>query len=129
MLHEVTGQSRRAWAIGLWLAMAGCGGAAGTGGDDECRDLADCEPGYACVERACFKVCERGEDCDDLGYDCVDSVCVPPAPGECGNGLLAPGEECDDADTDPEDGCDERCRIEPGWFCADEPSECTLACG
>jgi cysteine-rich repeat protein len=37
-------------------------------------------------------------------------------PGECGNGDLEAGEECDDGNTAPSDGCDEACATEEGSF-------------
>jgi len=33
--------------------------------------------------------------------------------GFCGDGILDPGEECDDGNNVNGDGCDENCRIEP----------------
>ncbi|MBI4821459.1 MAG: hypothetical protein HY791_34685 [Deltaproteobacteria bacterium] len=33
-------------------------------------------------------------------------------PGPCGNGILEPGERCDDGNTDSRDGCDVECRPE-----------------
>jgi len=54
----------------------------------------------------------------------------------CGDGRLGPGEACDDGNTDDDentgsgDGCDERCRVEDGWVCAGEPSDCRpTVCG
>ncbi|MEM6996328.1 MAG: DUF4215 domain-containing protein [Myxococcota bacterium] len=46
----------------------------------------------------------------------------------CGNGVVEEGEECDDEDTSPNDGCNETCQIEDGFSCAGEPSDCA-ACG
>ncbi|MBN1773332.1 MAG: hypothetical protein JXB32_18870, partial [Deltaproteobacteria bacterium] len=56
-------------------------------------------------------------DGGDLGdvppdADAAEDRVGPPA---CGDGVLDPGEECDDADLLPADGCDESCRLEPGW--------------
>ncbi len=36
--------------------------------------------------------------------------CAAPA---CGNGWLDPGEDCDDSNTEPGDGCDPSCAVEP----------------
>ncbi len=39
---------------------------------------------------------------------------TPPDP-ECGNGVLEPGEQCDDGNLDDYDGCSERCRLETAF--------------
>jgi cysteine-rich repeat protein len=48
-------------------------------------------------------------DCDGL-VDSADSDCAPV----CGNGVLEPGEECDDGNLDYFDGCSGACLIETG---------------
>jgi len=45
----------------------------------------------------------------------------------CGDGLVNPGEQCDDGNTTNGDGCDATCQIEPCWACGGEPSVCELA--
>jgi cysteine-rich repeat protein len=45
----------------------------------------------------------------------------------CGDGAVGGIEECDDANTDPGDGCDDTCAVEEGWECTEEPSMCTAA--
>lgn len=56
-----------------------------------------------------------------------------PAPPEvvCGNGLVESGEQCDDSNTDADDGCSALCAIESGYSCTGEPSVCTpdAVCG
>lgn len=43
----------------------------------------------------------------------------------CGNGVLEPGEECDDGHTIDGDGCSSECKVESGWECtATSPSKC-----
>jgi cysteine-rich repeat protein len=42
--------------------------------------------------------------------------CIPPEP-VCGNGEIEDGEECDDGNTIPGDGCDEFCQLEPTGAC------------
>ncbi|MHC4836906.1 MAG: LamG-like jellyroll fold domain-containing protein [Planctomycetota bacterium] len=53
-----------------------------------------------------------GDACDPCpgGPDCDGGCC-------CGNGRVADGEECDDGDAAPGDGCSATCTIEPGWIC------------
>ena len=45
----------------------------------------------------------------------------------CNNdGILDPGEECDDGNMDDDDGCSHFCRIEPCYSCTGEPSTCSM---
>lgn len=64
-----------------------------------------CEPGLT------------GEGCDACfpGHGSAPPQCSVPA---CGDGILDPGESCDDADTADDDGCSASCDIEPGYTCA-----------
>ena len=60
-----------------------------------------------------------------------DSVCCKAQGGFfgecCGNGIVDPGEECDDSNRDGGDGCSALCLVEEGWSCTPEsPSVCTL---
>jgi len=48
--------------------------------------------------------CDVFENCLSCPADCPPCV--------CGNGILEPGEECDDGNTSPDDGCDANCQIE-----------------
>ena len=48
---------------------------------------------------------------------------------KCGNGKLDPGEQCDDMNTMPGDGCSKICQIPAGWTCTGEPSVCLHTCG
>ena len=43
----------------------------------------------------------------------------------CGNGIVEGLEECDDGDTIGGNGCNARCRVEPGWSCKGNPSVCS----
>jgi cysteine-rich repeat protein len=47
----------------------------------------------------------------------------------CGDGVIDPGEVCDDGGAVGGDGCRPDCRIEDGWRCAGEPSRCITNCG
>lgn len=46
---------------------------------------------------------------------------IPPS---CGDGLLDPGEQCDDGNTSSGDGCEASCLITVGWVCIGSPSFC-----
>jgi len=39
-------------------------------------------------------------------------VGIDAAPGDCGNGIVGPGEECDDGNLTDGDGCDHACQVE-----------------
>src|SRR4051812_46451607 len=49
----------------------------------------------------------------------------------CGNGVLDPGEMCDDNNKTPGDGCSAICQVPAGWTCSGSPSVCNMAgvCG
>ena len=57
---------------------------------------------------------------DSSGTDTDAPACVV-------DGMLGEGEQCDDGNEDPGDGCTE-CAVEEGWGCFDEPSSCFTAC-
>lgn len=46
----------------------------------------------------------------------------------CGDGVLQQGEECDDDNNAPDDGCSPSCEIEDGWCCdtSFSPTDCQL---
>lgn len=71
------------------------------------------------------------------GYSCVNGrwvtsyICLcepdtlPPIP-TCGNGILDPGEQCDDGNTTDGDGCSRQlCQVEAGWTCPTPGQPCT----
>jgi cysteine-rich repeat protein len=47
----------------------------------------------------------------------------------CGDGVVDPGEACDDGNRLDADGCDALCRVEPCFECAGVPSACVPADG
>ena len=66
----------------------------------------------------------------DFGIDCgggdigwyVDEVEIYSCeaelpPSDCGNGVIDPGEQCDDGNNFIDDGCSNICQIEDGWQC------------
>ncbi len=46
----------------------------------------------------------------------------------CGDGVIAPSEDCDDGDPASGDGCSASCAPETGYDCAGEPSSCLSTC-
>jgi MYXO-CTERM domain-containing protein len=62
--------------------------------------------------------------CDTIEDACANTAqtCTPV----CGDGLVLPGEACDDDDLDDGDGCSSICEVEPGFLCSGAPSTCTL---
>jgi fibro-slime domain-containing protein len=59
---------------------------------------------------------------------------APPAPPVvCGDGILnvPEGEQCDDGNTDPADGCGSTCLLDEGWICPEPNKPCvnTTVCG
>ncbi len=49
----------------------------------------------------------------------------------CGNGALDEGEQCDDGNAQPGDGCSGLCNLEPNFECSEAGAECqsTIVCG
>lgn len=66
----------------------------------------------------CCKSCPVGFACQ--GND----VCV----SMCGNGVLDPGEQCDDGFITDGDGCSSRCTVEPMYTCRTDPGQASV-CG
>ncbi|MCB9568046.1 MAG: DUF4215 domain-containing protein [Myxococcales bacterium] len=61
---------------------------------------------------------DAGEECDDgdangTARSMCEADCTVKQQGVCGDGNVDVGEECDDGNTDPGDGCDASCVIEP----------------
>jgi len=88
--------------------------------------------GCAARESAC-KLCQVLNSIHGLSHDCdlfddgdaTNGTCDD----ECADGFVQSGEGCDDGNTDDGDGCSAECKLEAGWGCIGEPSDCTLNCG
>jgi len=66
--------------------------------------------GYWYNETCNVNECASNDNCAS-GYECNESgVCVEVA--VCGNGNIETGEECDDGNTENNDGCSSNCQIE-----------------
>ena len=97
-----------------------------------------------CVPQACApasKFCEGSQaflcdasgltklmniDCKFQSKVCSGGECVAPV---CGNGQLEPGEECDDGNDKPGDGCSPKCVKEPAQQCKPGETKCCSASG
>ena len=90
-------------------------------------------PAFAdCVgDRVTCRTCLLLDEADDTGAFCdtfdngsADGSCVDPR--RCGNGVLEPGEGCDDGNEIDGDCCAADCAAEPpGGACADDGNGCT----
>ncbi len=99
---------------------------------------AACNDGNACTSN---DHCASGEcdgapvQCND-GNACTNDVCEPdtgclyiPITPCCGNGAKEAGEECDDGNTVPGDGCDATCHTENVSGCADGTADQVFQAG
>ncbi len=78
-------------------------------------------------------VCDAGDGALDTavflsGLTCCTDCVSTENPGKttwCGDGTIDPGsEQCDDGNNVATDGCDNACKVIPGWTCEGEPSVC-----
>ncbi len=128
---------------------------------DGCTGACNLEPNFACTAAgaACSSTIACGdgrvggaEACDDGNLDGADgcaasctvepgfgcssatggqSACVPNESVACGDAVVSAGEQCDDADAVPGDGCSEACQVETGFVCRVVGGACELieSCG
>ncbi len=126
--------------------------------DDGCSNQCVVAEGYDCPQpgqrcqliRWCGDGYQTGsEDCDDgsadgvpVGGDGCSAECTVepdyacPNPGQpcislvdCGDGVRAGSETCDDNNLESGDGCSETCSVEDGWECPVDAPCRPLACG
>jgi fibro-slime domain-containing protein len=114
----------------LALAVVGCGG-----GDDAAAPAPDpgTDPsgagGSPFIDIGSGSGGSAGNPCTlDDGTDCDWATNMDPA---CGDGAVDEGEQCDDGNGRPGDGCTGVCTVEPHFACAvaGEPCVSTIACG
>lgn len=99
-------------------------GSCDDGEDNDGDGLVDCSDLDCCGDSVCagVGVCTGTEDCTDWLdndfdglIDCADSDCANSsncAEGFCGDGVLNPGEQCDDGNQQGGDGCSSFCTVE-----------------
>jgi fibro-slime domain-containing protein len=108
-------------------------------------------PGHACVKVwVCGNgIVDPGEVCDDgntaasdgcvadctaveAGWTCPKGAnntggpCSKVPANVCGNSAINAGENCDDGNTLPNDGCSATCTVEAGWNCPTPGAPCKL---
>src|SRR5262249_40118187 len=78
-------------------------------------------------ESAC-QMCRLLNDVDLLARDCDlfddGDTNNGSCQAECGDSVLQLGENCDDGNTNANDGCSATCAVESGWGCTGQPSVC-----
>ncbi len=106
-------------ALAVVIVAAGCGSApvdnddsmlhidSGTGSDDATFRPSAVDAGGTLIRDAC-----------------VGDACIRAA--GCGDGVIEPGETCDDGNTVPGDGCSGVCQTEPGYSCPTPGSPCVF---
>ena len=88
----------------------------------QCNDGNACTQADVCADSTCAGI---DIQCDDNDI-CTDNECVPETGCNypiiancCGNNLVEAGEQCDDGNQTPNDGCDDNCQSEITVGCAD----------
>lgn len=83
-----------------------------------------------CLDETTQLICQDGftaaVSCEG-GQTCTDGACQESA--GCGDGTIDALEQCDDANTQNDDGCSAECLAEPGFLCVGQPSTCDPVCG
>jgi fibro-slime domain-containing protein len=89
--------------------------------EDEACDDGNLADGDGCAAN-CLGV-EPGFSCSPSGVPC-HIVAL------CGDGVVSSNEMCDDGNTQEGDGCSARCKLELGYKCPGQPSDCSpTTCG
>lgn len=91
--------------------------------DDTIRIITECGKTAGCFGwNQVSEHCSATTKCSDPGFPPGNAQCVP----YCGNGISGDttGEDCDDANLNENDGCNNNCKINPGWICSGNPSQC-----
>ena len=71
------------------------------------------------------EVREVAADAGGLDMLQTDMATIEPDSAVCGNGIVDPGEQCDDGNSESEDGCSANCSTETTYECVGEPSVCS----
>lgn len=106
---------------------AACGDGFLYSGTEQCDD-GNTSDDDACVSTCVPATCGDGcaKNCAvEHGFTCDAGSCA----SQCGDGLVASDEGCDDGNTTAGDGCAADCKPEAGFSCQGEPSVCKSLCG
>ncbi len=82
----------------------------GNGPCSEAEELATCESRVCDAASGTCEACVDADDCG-VGERCESNTCVPQT---CGDGILDPGETCDDGDPDDSNECANTCLFNAG---------------
>jgi len=83
-----------------------------TGLGEECEGDADCDVGAVCTDFCtCATTTTTIAESTTTTSTTVGPTTTTTEPSLCGNGLPDPGEECDDGNFAPDDGCTNECTI------------------
>ncbi len=96
-----------------------------------CRDES-LQPGRDAGEDLGVKSTSTGRDAAFDRRVTIDvSPIWDPPPTHCGDGVLEPGEQCDDGNEISGDGCTSLCQLELGWTCPGAGQACQreITCG
>jgi cysteine-rich repeat protein len=99
-----------------------CNGAETCDAANDCQPgtSVDCDDGDICTDDSCN---EQSDQCDNIFDPTNDPSCQPEV---CGNGVLDPGEDCDDGNTLPGDCCSPTCTFEPAGSACDDGLFCNV---
>ncbi len=96
-----------------------CGDSVVTPGINEACDDGNAQAGDGCAADCTYV--EEGYLCATPGQPCENQAF-------CGDGKVTGAEQCDDADDDPNDGCN-ACTVTEGWACPFPGAPCLPKCG
>lgn len=98
------------------------------------RGAEQCDDGNKLPFDGCSPTCNNEPLCGTRNTSLANPPLVPfQCFALCGDGLVMPPEQCDDANTQDGDGCDHNCRVElipnttiPAWTCVQPPAGSSL---
>ena len=102
-----------------------CGGAEVDCNDDTDGIASQLELAMSAGETVVIYVSGFGTACGSFALDVTEVGAVVV----CGDGVVDPGETCDDGNTIDGDGCGASCAVEEGWECPTPGTPCTSVCG
>ena len=97
-------------------------------GEKVCYDINNCdeEDSFRIFDKDCSLItCGDGICNSSIGENSINCQLDCNVQLVCGNGEIEGTEECDDNNVNKTDGCSKTCKVESGWVCNGEPSECS----